>query len=246
MSLYALIQFIIPAASIPFLVYLIVKCLINYEQKTRGKVSLYYSLSLAAIALTMGLYSIRAFLKEGQDLLAELSLGGSMILWLIAIGIYIEYWHTLYKKIPIFSKMFYVAFGGALVLVLFHPWEINYDNLWGYNQSLSDSFIFLLIIQGVCVFVIIYQALGRIKEGIDNEILYISDLVHQMIDTQKEKDIFKNKKQELIKKKKRLSYITYAFFVGIFFVLLGIIIPGPTLSFDSIGILIIFIPVEFT
>jgi hypothetical protein len=71
---------------------------------SRNNNSLYFILSCVLLALMMFLYSFTPFLNEGQDLFAEVTLGGSFILSMLILPIYMEYFHGYIGRSNIFPQ----------------------------------------------------------------------------------------------------------------------------------------------
>ncbi|OLS26676.1 MAG: hypothetical protein HeimC3_07780 [Candidatus Heimdallarchaeota archaeon LC_3] len=213
----------------------------TFKKSSRKKTWFNFFIALGLFAVSMAVFSIAPFITKGQDMLAELSLGGGLILVMIGMIFYAEYWHTIYKKIPWFSKLFYFVAGAGLVLLLYHPWEIYYNENYGYTQKLSEIFLGILIIQFICGIMIVTQSLRGIKMRLDSKILIFEDFIQNQFDPNQERSELIEGKNSLIKKKKRFDFIIISYFLGLIFVILGIMFPD-TIILDSIGVLIAFGP----
>ena len=76
--------FVIPMLSIPIFLYLMYIGIKNYQRELKNRVSVYFTLANFLFAFAMILYAIRSLASEGQIILAEISLGGSLVLIMVA------------------------------------------------------------------------------------------------------------------------------------------------------------------
>ncbi|OLS26678.1 MAG: hypothetical protein HeimC3_07800 [Candidatus Heimdallarchaeota archaeon LC_3] len=106
MDIFQIIRIISPLTFIIAVLFLVKKNISSRKQYSGKELWLYLTIALGLLALSMAAYSITPFVAKDQYLLAELSLGGTLILIMIGMVFYVEYWHTLYKKIPWISKLF--------------------------------------------------------------------------------------------------------------------------------------------
>ncbi|OLS26679.1 MAG: hypothetical protein HeimC3_07810 [Candidatus Heimdallarchaeota archaeon LC_3] len=243
MNLIMLLRFFVPLLTMLVILYVVIKFTFAQKHKSSKELSLNFTIGLGLIALGSGIFSITPLLENGQVLLAELSLGGSLILMMLGMVFYVEYWHALYKKIPWISKLFYFSVGGGFILLLNNPWEIFYSENYGYTQNLSEIFIAVLILQFVCGVVIIILSLRSIKMRIDSKIIKFENIIQNEL--QKEDQIIQkialtDVKINLEMKNRRIDLIAFSFIFGIF--LIGIGFLPNIILIDFIGILIAYGP----
>ncbi len=201
----------------------------------------------------MLLYSFTPFLTEGQDILAEICLGGSILLLQLGTILYIQYWHNISREVFLVSKLFYLISGAGIVIVVlnYNPWKIYYLRDLGYHQDLSLQFSIILVLVLFCGTLIMYVILERVKQSLSQELqlmkvkgLEIQRTGHQynpqLLDQQTR---FLNSRKRLSVNMRTLTMIKLFWILGGFLVCLGIVLPG-TSSFnaDSIGVLLFFLP----
>jgi hypothetical protein len=237
---YPVINFIISFIGIPFFLYLAYTGVLSYK-RSRNKNMLYFISSFTLFALMMFLYSFTPFLAKGQDFFAEITLGGSFILSMLILPIYIEYFHGIYKNIQYISTIFYFAVGGGFVMLFFQPWEIQYANdLHGYSQTISDLLLICMFIQFACVFFTMIQAYRVIKTKVNDEFMNVDQILKESTDNPELLLLVENRKDNLHRKNRVLNYIIFSYFLGICVICIGLLFP---LSYiDSLGILIIAVP----
>ncbi|MFX0114772.1 MAG: hypothetical protein ACFFB3_09500 [Candidatus Hodarchaeota archaeon] len=177
----------------------------------------------------ISLYTIRFFLIKGQDLLAQISLGGSMLLLMVGVIVFAEYLHQLHGKIPWTSTAFYFAAGGSFIALLFQPWKIAYDEEIGYHQSISNVLAVLMVAQIIFLGVISWKTFQSIKEQVQEE-----------IESQGMNISSTGRREELITKKMFLNRIIYCYIIGLILVGLGSL-PG-VIFLDYLGAIVAFVP----
>ncbi|MHA1991532.1 MAG: hypothetical protein ACW981_20510 [Candidatus Hodarchaeales archaeon] len=239
MDIFQLIRFVTPFIAIFVMLYIVKQNLSNQRDNTEKEMLLYLTLGLGLFIIGLASYSITPFLTESQVLLAEFALGGSLIFIELGLIFYIEYWHSLYKRIPWISMIFYYATGAMFLLLLSNPWEINYVDDYGYSQNISDTFLVVVGIQFICLIIVIFQSIRNIKESLDNKITIIETISKEKSDIQ-DTNLISRRKHELARKKNSLDLILISFLIGASIAALGLL-PGVVLL-ESIGALIAFLP----
>ena len=240
MNWFLLSKFLISFAGIPVSLYLTYTGLINYK-RSKTKYTLYYIIAFALLAFALVVYTPTALLTKDQDLIAEFTLGGSFILMMIVLPIYIEYFHGIYKRVPYISQIFYYAVGGGFVTLFFQPWEIQYkSDFYGYCQCLSDITVFCLFTQFTCIFIIMFQTFRVIKTKVDIDFVNATQIFKENSDNQEIVLSLKDRKNNLKGKKRVLNYILLSYLIGICLIGIGFLISGS--YWDSVGILVIVGP----
>jgi hypothetical protein len=234
---------IVPLFAAIIIAYLILSGILIYRDEPRKEIVIYYSISLSFAAISMLLYSFTPFLKKGQNFYAEITLGGSLILMVITILIYIQYWHTLYREIPVISKLFYLASGASLISIFNNPWEIYYLEGLGFHQDISFIFSAILAIMLLCGIYILLNNLFRVRKIISSELEIIEGGLHQYQKNKKYSQSLLKRQTRLLNNKKSLNWIILFWLVGIILIIIGIILPGETaFNSDAIGTLLVFLP----
>lgn len=204
---------------------------------------IYFIIALAITVIGMLLYSMAPFLKEEQKFLAEISLGGSLVLYMIALIFCFQFWQILYHEVPWISKTFYLATGAGFISLLNDPWEIYIVENLGFHQTVSFQLIVLIIIQGGCTFIITFQTIYIIREKIDQEFVLTEKFRQGYVRSESKRKISVTRKQNLLAKKKHLNLIIYSWLIGLFLTTIGFALPGPYgFNLDTIGALIIIVP----
>ena len=199
----------------------------------------------------MFLFSFTPFLVEGQQFYAEITLGGTLVLLQIGILIFVQYWHTISREVPVISKLFYITSGASIMILMSRSdlWRIYYVQGLGYHQEIS--LLYSLILALVLIFggLILFDNLNRVRQVLHQELKLIdkmkSDLKGSIGDDQasisQQPRVLS--RSRLIESKQRINIITLSWVIGIIFLLLGIILPGEkSLNLDSFGTFLIFLP----
>lgn len=240
MNWIVLIRIFIPAFTLIIVLLILKTHILTFKHRSSKNVWLNFSLSMGLLAVSLIPYSLIPLIKEEDKFLAELFYGANTILTMIALFLYTQYLHAIYKKIPWFSDLFYASAGGAFILLLYNPWELKYHTNFGYSQTLSLEFLIIFLIEDLCLLIILGQFLYNIRKKIDEKLMVINITLLDESNTDRELKIISNRKQNLLEKKKNMNLIVYFFLFGLTIGLIGflpILIP-----LDTIGILIAFIP----
>lgn len=224
--LFVIVRLFISVITIPLLIYLILKGVFSYKDFFKNRLSLYFTLSLGCLAFSFIFYCIPPFLARDQVLLAEIAFGVNFFLVMLTLVFYIEYFHTLYRVVPFFSKLFYYAAGAGFFSLLFDPWKITYLENLGFNQSISDLLLGSILIQTLCMVVIVFRAMQSMKASFDYKMQATS--------------ISSDRINDVKSKKRRIDLISLGFVFGAFFGILGLIFP--TSYLDILSTLIVFVP----
>ena len=201
----------------------------------------YFIVALVFFLLGFFVYIITPVLKKGDEILAEVSLGGSLVFLILGFFFYIEFWNSLYKKNSWLSKIFYLLAGATFILLIFHPWRIVYIENYGYTQSISEILLLTLFLEGLTGVIIFSQCIYKIKTRIKQSIESINSILeNSIIDEQSE---LLNRKKNLLEKNIHLDIIIISLFLGTIVGMVGLL--PKTFIMDSIGAFILFFPQVF-
>lgn len=240
MNLYQLVYFLSCFIGGLILLYLTFTGLMSYK-RLPNRPTLYLIAVFLLLAIMMFIYSLTPLLIEGQDFLAEITLGGGFILAMFVPPIYIEYFHKIYRKIAYISPIFYITVGGGFVMLFFQPWEIQYASyLHGFSHTFSDFFLIIFFIQLACLFFTMVQTFRVIKKGVDDELMNIDQIITEGTDNQELGFNMGTRKENLRGKNRILNYILFSYFLGICIICIGLLIPESFI--DAFGVLLIAAP----
>ena len=90
-------------------------------------------------SLSFFVYLITPLLHKGEVILAEFSLGGSLIFLTIGLLFYFEFWNSIYKKNSWLVKIFYLCAGANFILLISHPWQIIYIENYELINSRNNA-----------------------------------------------------------------------------------------------------------
>ncbi|MFX1284155.1 MAG: hypothetical protein ACFFB5_10890 [Promethearchaeota archaeon] len=243
MNLYLILRWFIPFVATLICFYICLQSILIYRQNPKDKFLIYFILALAIAAIGLLFYSMTPFIKEDQKILAEISLGGSFILYCIALIFCFQFWQMLYREVPWITKIFYLATGAGFVFLLYDPWKIYiYENL-GFHQTVSFKLIVPIIIQGGCIFIILFKTVHTIRKKIDQEFVLTEKHQQKYVNSDTKSKSSATRRRNLQTKKKRLNLIIYSWLIGFFLAVIGLTLPNPYgFNLDVIGSLIIIIP----
>ena len=243
MNPYLILRWFIPFIATLILSYVCLQSILIYRRNPKDKFLIYFIIGLTIATISVFLYSMTPFIKEEQKILAEISLGGSIVLYMIALIFCVQFWQILYREVPWISKTFYFATGAGLVSLLNDPWEIYIIENLGFHQTVSLQLTVLIIIQGGCTFIITFQTVHTIREKIDQEFVLTKKLRQGHVRSESKRKSSVTRKRNLQARKKRLNLIIYSWLIGLFLVTIGFALPGPYgFNLDTIGGLIIILP----
>ena len=191
-------------------------------------------------SLSFFVYLITPLLQKGEEDLAEFSLGGSLIFLTIGLLFYFEFWNAIYKKNSWIVKIFYLCAGANFILLISHPWEINYIENYGYTQQISEIFYLFLFIEGLSGIIIFSQCIYNIKIRIKLGLESINSLLKDNLIFDKEKIELLERKENLISKNKHLDFIIITTFFGFIIAMIGLF--PETFILDTLGAFIVFFP----
>lgn len=186
------------------------------------------------------LYLNTILLKEGEEFLAELSFGSSLICAVFGMFFYVEFWNSLYRKNSWLSKLFYLFSGACFILLISHPWQIVYIENYGYSQPISEIFLLTFFLEGLFGIVIFSQCIYNIKTRIEQGTESINTILVDNLTSDKEKNVLLERKIDLQEKNIHLTYIIIFSFLGFILLVIGLL-PG-TYILDSIGVFIALFP----
>ena len=252
MNLYLITQAFVSFFTSLVLLYLFIRGILTYKNDPRKDIVNYSSGVFALSSLSMFIYSITPFVKEGQIILAEIALGGSLVLIQIVVAVYVQYWHSISREVPVISKLFYISLGASLAVLVSTPnlWEIYYMEGFGYVQRISVIYLIVLTLALFFAILILLDNLLRVRRVIRFELKYLETINsgnHKNI-ANSDESLLKHRKRLLnnqkrvIDSKRSIDIITFFWVVGSFLVIIGILIQGPNFNLDSIGVLFIFLP----
>ncbi len=244
MNTIQLLRFIFPLFAGLILSYVSLNAFILFKRNPKDNFLFYFIIALIFMAVNMLIYSITPFLEVGQESLAEITLGWSIILIMIAIPFYAHYLHLIYQEISWISKIYYIASGAGFISLLNNPWKIYMVENLGFYQDVSLLLIILLSIQGGYIFILSIQALNTIQERIELELTFIGkNLKKSANDGNRKISSVMKKQKQLLSKKRNIDLLKASWTIGIFLTILGLALPGTLYSnLDSIGMVIIFFP----
>ncbi len=213
----------------------------------------YYGIGLGITAFSMLLYGITPFLTEGQDILAEICLGGSLLLLQVGGIFYVQYWHTISREVSLISNLFFLVSGAGIVIIIggYNPWEIYYMPEFGYHQDLSLLYSAIVGLVLIFAILIMFVILNRVRTAIKLEIEFIQhsqQVLQNSLENQTQQILGRqtrllNNKSRFESNLRNLTVINFFWLIGCILVFLGVVLPGK-LSFnaDSIGVLFFFLP----
>lgn len=243
MNIYGLLGFIISIIATVIIFYITVNGILLYRQNPKDKFLIHYVLTTSTFGFSVFLYSWTPFLIKGQEFLAEITLGGSLILIQIGAVFYIQYLHRIYPEDSWFPKLFYFATGGGFLSLFNEPWVIFFIEGKGYCQDISIQLLVPLLLQGGCIFLTLFQAFSVIKKRIDQEIILTQQTQQEFISKEGTEESPKQRTKNLFEKKKRLNLIIISWIIGFLLLFLGLIFPGHSnFHLDSLGAVVIFLP----
>ncbi len=108
MELYQLSRFIFSFLAGVILSYVSLNGILLYRRNPKDNFLVYFVIATVFMALNMFLYSLTPFLDVGHELLAEISLGGSLVVIMIAIPFYFQYVYSIYQEVSWISKIYVV------------------------------------------------------------------------------------------------------------------------------------------
>ena len=252
MNLYLITQAFVSLFTSLVLLYLFIRGILTYKNDPRKDIVIYSRGVFALSSLSMFIYSITPFVKEGQIILAEIALGGSLVLIQIVVAVFVQYWHSISGEVPVVSKLFYLSLGASFAILVStpNPWEIYYMEGFGYVQRISVIYLIVLTLALFFAILILLDNLLRVRRVIRFELKYLETINsgnHKNI-ANSDESLLKHRKRLLnnqkrvIDSKRSIDIITFFWVVGSFLVIIGILIQGPNFNLDSIGVLFIFLP----
>jgi len=199
-----------------------------------------FFLGILLIIIGYFLYLFYPLLKKGEEFMAELSLGGSIVFFVFGIFFYMEFWNSLYKKNSLISKFFYLSAGAGFILLISHPWQITYVENYGYTQPISELFLLTIFMEGSFGIIIFSKCIYNIKTLITQRLEYIESILRDKSIMDNEKSILLRSKINLEEKNNRLDLIIILSSLGAFITMIGFF--PKTFILDSIGVFMVFFP----
>lgn len=211
-------------------------------QKNIPTLSYWFYFISAMVCFLFGylIYIIAPALKKGEEFLADVSLGGSLVIIITGFFFYIEFWNSLYKKHSWVTKTFYLFAGATFLLLFSHPWQIVYVENYGYTQPISEILIFTFFVECLSGLIIFSQCISTIKTRIKESIESINSILKSELPIEKEKFDIIERKKNLQEKNSHLDIIIISLFLGLIIGFIGVF--PKTYFLDSLGAFLLFFP----
>lgn len=236
MDLISFLRILFPIFCSLIILFVIKEHISVYKHKSSKGILLNFTSSMILADVSLILFSLAPLVQEGDIIFSDIVFGGSTLLLMLSMFLYTEYLHSIYKKIPWFSDLFYLASGATFVLLLYRPWELKFNKKFGYVQNFTNIFLIVFLIEATCLIVILSLFLFNVKKTVDQKLIVIDNLPVTETDTEM---IFK-RKITLLKMKKNMNFIFYSVILGLTIAFIGFF-PNIILL-DSLGLFIAFIP----
>ena len=249
MILNLLIRAFIHLLTALILLYILIRGIKIYKNDPRKEIMIYFTLSLGLCAIGLILYAFSPFVMEGQLFFAEITLGWSFLLIIIGTLVYIHYWHTISREVPVISKMFYLTSGACLMIIYRDSdlWKLTFITGFGYYQELSTLFSGVLTLALILGVLIMYISLNTARRVFDQELL----LINQEFRNEGIKGNFEklNQQTRIRSSRKRLrgniqdiNTIIFFWVIGSILAILGILPGENAMPTDTLGLLLFFLP----